>query len=221
VTVLFAELTGFADNSERRDPEDIRALLAPYQTRLRFELERFGGTVERFIGDAVMALFGVPTAHEDDPERAVRAALAIRDWAAEDVEFKVQIGISTDEALITIGSPPRSGEAWVVGAVVNAAARPQGAAPLNAVLVCERTYRATPRFNRVLRSRGSCCQVEIGANSGLGGAAAAFALGHVCGCSHAVRRPRPRARAARLRTRSSSRGSFGAALHAGRSAGDR
>ena len=81
VTVLFADLVGFTARSEKLDPEDVRALLAPYHAHLRSELERFGGTVEKFIGDAVMALFGAPIAHEDDPERAVRAALAIRDWA--------------------------------------------------------------------------------------------------------------------------------------------
>jgi class 3 adenylate cyclase len=71
------------------DPEDVRSLLAPYWQHLRDELERFGGTVEKFIGDAVMALFGAPVAHEDDPERAVRAALAIRDWAREEDDLQV------------------------------------------------------------------------------------------------------------------------------------
>src|SRR3982750_3851709 len=82
VTVLFADLVGFTSRAEELDPEDVRAVLAPYWQRLRRELERFGGTVEKFIGDAVMALFGAPVSREDDPERAVRAALAIRDWAA-------------------------------------------------------------------------------------------------------------------------------------------
>ena len=86
VTVLFADLVGFTARAERLDPEDVRALLEPYHAHLRSELERFGGTVEKFIGDAVMALFGAPVAHEDDPERAVRAALAIRDWAVEQGE---------------------------------------------------------------------------------------------------------------------------------------
>jgi Adenylate and Guanylate cyclase catalytic domain/zinc-ribbon domain len=80
VTVLFADLVGFTSRAEQMDPEDVRALLSPFYARLRSELERFGGTVEKFIGDAVMALFGAPVAHEDDPERAVLAALAIRDW---------------------------------------------------------------------------------------------------------------------------------------------
>ena len=81
VTVLFADLVGFTSRAESLDPEDVEAILGPYHARLRAELERFGGTVEKFIGDAVMALFGAPVAHEDDPERAVRAALAIREWA--------------------------------------------------------------------------------------------------------------------------------------------
>ena len=86
VTVLFADLVGFTSRAEQMDPEDVRAVLEPYHARLRAELERRGGTVEKFIGDAVMALFGAPTAHEDDPERAVRAALAIRDSIREEGE---------------------------------------------------------------------------------------------------------------------------------------
>src|SRR5213595_308785 len=74
VTVLFTDIVGSTAKAEQMDPEDVRARLAPYYTRLRAELERFGGTVEKFIGDAVVALFGAPVAHEDDPERAVRAA---------------------------------------------------------------------------------------------------------------------------------------------------
>ena len=69
MTVLFADLVGFTARAERLDPEDVAAVLRPYHERLRAELERFGGTVEKFIGDAVMALFGAPVAHEDDPER--------------------------------------------------------------------------------------------------------------------------------------------------------
>src|SRR6188474_1711107 len=86
VSVLFADLVGFTSRAERLDPEDVRATLSPYYTQLRAELERHGGTVEKFIGDAVMAVFGAPLAHEDDPERAVRAALEIRDWALEQAD---------------------------------------------------------------------------------------------------------------------------------------
>ena len=81
VTVLFADLVGSTALAESHDPEEVRSILTAYYARLRVELERHGGTVEKFIGDAVMAVFGAPVAHEDDPERAVRAALAIRDGA--------------------------------------------------------------------------------------------------------------------------------------------
>src|ERR1700730_1962163 len=83
VTVLFADLVGFTARAERLDPEDVRAILSPYFARLRAEIEAFGGTVEKFIGDAVMAVFGAPLTHGDDPERALRAAFAIRDAIAE------------------------------------------------------------------------------------------------------------------------------------------
>src|SRR5215218_6809997 len=81
VSVLFVDLVGFTADSERLDPEDVRAILTPYYEGVRSEIERFGGMVEKFIGDAVMGVFGAPVAHGDDPERAVRAALAVRDWA--------------------------------------------------------------------------------------------------------------------------------------------
>src|ERR1700686_5308762 len=95
VTVLFADLVGFTARAESLDPEDVEAILRPYHERVRLELERHGGTVEKFIGDAVMALFGAPTAHEDDPERAVRAALAIRDWVREQDELQLRIAVTT------------------------------------------------------------------------------------------------------------------------------
>jgi class 3 adenylate cyclase/tetratricopeptide (TPR) repeat protein len=144
VTVLFADLVGFTSRSERMDPEDVRALLSPYYTRLRTELERFGGTVEKFIGDAVMALFGAPMAHEDDPERAVRAALAIRDWVLEEqADLQVRIAVNTGEALVALGARPSQGEGMASGDVVNTTARLQTAAPVNGILVGETTYRAT------------------------------------------------------------------------------
>jgi len=145
VTCLFCDLVGFTARAERMDPEDVRRLLQPYHARVRSELERFGGTVEKFIGDAVMAVFGAPTAHEDDPERAVRAALAIRDTLAAEGELEVRIGITTGEALIALGARPEAGEGMASGDVVNTAARLQSAAPTGSVLVDETTYRATER----------------------------------------------------------------------------
>ena len=143
VTVLFADLVGFTSRAERLDPEDVRALLAPYWEHLRADLERYGGTVEKFIGDAVMALFGAPVSHEDDPYRAVRAALAIRDWVRESEELQARIAVNTGEALVLLGARPGEGEGMAAGDVVNTAARLQSAAPVNGVLVGEATYRAT------------------------------------------------------------------------------
>jgi class 3 adenylate cyclase/tetratricopeptide (TPR) repeat protein len=151
VTVLFADLVGFTSRSERLDPEDVRATLTPYFARLREELERRGGTVEKFIGDAVMAVFGAPTAHEDDPERAVRAALAIRDAMVEmneqdsELDLHVRVGVNTGEALVSLGVSPLQGEGMAAGDVVNTAARLQTSAPVDGILVGESTHRATER----------------------------------------------------------------------------
>jgi class 3 adenylate cyclase/tetratricopeptide (TPR) repeat protein len=142
VTVVFCDLVGFTARAESMDPEDVEALLRPYHQRVRSELERYGGTVEKFIGDAVMALFGAPVAHEDDPERAVRAALAIRDFAVEE-GLELRVGITTGEALVSLDASPTEGEGMASGDVVNTAARLQSAAPVNGVLADETTYRAT------------------------------------------------------------------------------
>ena len=143
VSVLFADLVGFTSRADQLDPEDVRAVLAPYWERLRGELEKRGGTVEKFIGDAVMALFGAPVAHDDDPLRAVGAALAIRDWAREEDDLQVRIAVNTGEALVMLGARPAEGEGMAAGDVVNTTARLQAAAPVNGVLVGETTYRAT------------------------------------------------------------------------------
>jgi class 3 adenylate cyclase len=143
VTVVFVDLVGFTAQAERLDPEDVRGVLAPYHAHVREELERRGGTVEKFIGDAVVAVFGAPAAHDDDPERAVRAALSIRDWSAEQGDLQVRVAVNTGEALVKIGARPAEGEAMVAGDVVNTAARMQAAAPVNGVLVGETAYWAT------------------------------------------------------------------------------
>src|SRR5690349_14925596 len=143
VSVLFCDLVGSTARAERLDPEDVRALLSRYHARVRQELERFGGTVEKFIGDAVVALFGAPVAHEDDPERAVRAALAIREWVADESDLHVRLAVNTGEALVALGARPEAGEGMASGDVVNTTARLQSAAPVNGVLVGETTWRAT------------------------------------------------------------------------------
>jgi class 3 adenylate cyclase/tetratricopeptide (TPR) repeat protein len=142
VSVVFCDLVGFTARAETLDPEDVNALLGPYHERARHELERHGGTVEKFIGDAVMAVFGAPVAHEDDPERAVRAALAIREFATEQ-GLELRIGVTTGEALVRLDSRPEAGEGMATGDVVNTGARLQSAAPVNGILVDETTYRAT------------------------------------------------------------------------------
>jgi class 3 adenylate cyclase/tetratricopeptide (TPR) repeat protein len=149
VTVLFCDLVEFTASSDEADPEDVRARIRPYHSRLREEIEGFGGTVEKFIGDAVMAVFGAPTAHEDDPERAVRAGLtileAIADLNEQDpgLELQVRVGIESGEAVVALGSHPETGEGIVTGDVVNTASRLQGAAPINGVVVGEGTHAAT------------------------------------------------------------------------------
>ncbi len=136
VTVLFADLAGFTARSESADPEDVRAMLRPFHARLKQEIERHGGTVEKFIGDAVMGVFGAPISHEDDAERAVRAALRIQEAVGELNEADPALGlavraeVNTGEAVVTIGARPDLdlGEGMVAGDVVNTAARLQGAA---------------------------------------------------------------------------------------------
>ncbi|MDX6369472.1 MAG: hypothetical protein QOG93_974 [Gaiellaceae bacterium] len=141
VTVVFCDLVGSTARAEQLDPEDVRAELSSYHARVRSELERHGGTVEKFIGDAVVAVFGAPLVHEDDPERAVRAALAIRDWALEGNAVDVRVAVNTGEALVSVDA--RADEGLVAGDVINTAARLQSAAPVNGILVGEKTYRAT------------------------------------------------------------------------------
>ncbi|HXG77027.1 MAG TPA: adenylate/guanylate cyclase domain-containing protein [Gaiellaceae bacterium] len=151
VTVLFCDVVGFTRSSEDADPEDVRARMQPYYARLREEIEGYGGTVEKFIGDAVMAVFGAPVAHEDDAERAVRAGLrileAIEDLNAGDpgLGLSVRVGVNTGEVVVNLGASLQAGEAAVHGDAVNTAARIQSAAPVDAVVVGEATYAATER----------------------------------------------------------------------------
>jgi class 3 adenylate cyclase/tetratricopeptide (TPR) repeat protein len=148
ITVVFIDLVGSAA-TDSQDPEDIAARLLPYYERLRIELERHGGTVERFFGDAIVAIFGVPIIHEDDPERAVRAALAafetLRELNAADTwaDLKIRVAVNTGEGLVAVGARPEAGETVAFGSVMNTAERLQAAAPVNGILVGELTYRAT------------------------------------------------------------------------------
>jgi len=151
VSVLFADLVGFTRRSERLDVEDVERFLAPYQELLGGCVERTGGVVAKFTGDGVMAVFGGLVAHEDDAERAVRCGLMIRDGLAEadsdagEDRLRVRVGVTTGEALISLGG---GGLVDAVGDVVNTAARLESAAPVDGVLVDEWTFRATSRAIR-------------------------------------------------------------------------
>ncbi|HLX35718.1 MAG TPA: adenylate/guanylate cyclase domain-containing protein [Candidatus Limnocylindrales bacterium] len=141
VSILFADLVGFTTISEGRDHEEVRELLSRYFESSREIIERYGGTVEKFIGDAVMAVWGAPTAHEDDAERAVRAGLDVVE-AVKDLGpgLQARAGVLTGEAAVTLGA---TGQGMVAGDLVNTASRLQSVAPAGVVLVGESTHRAT------------------------------------------------------------------------------
>jgi class 3 adenylate cyclase/tetratricopeptide (TPR) repeat protein len=146
VSVLFADLVGFTTLSESRDPEEVRDLLSRYFEASRQLISRYGGTVEKFIGDAVMAVWGTPVAQEDDAERAVRAALelvaAVASLAPEvgARDLAARAGVLTGEAAVTVGA---EGQGMVVGDLVNTASRIQTVAPPGGVFVGDTTRRAT------------------------------------------------------------------------------
>jgi class 3 adenylate cyclase/tetratricopeptide (TPR) repeat protein len=149
VSALFCDLVGFTPRAEGMDPEDVHRMLRTYYARVSEEFVRFGGTVAKYIGDAVFVLFGAPRAHEDDPERAVRAALAGVDAVAalnaDDprLDLHVHIGVTTGEALVTFGAEAEDREGLAWGDILNTAARLEAAAPADSILVDDATYRAT------------------------------------------------------------------------------
>jgi class 3 adenylate cyclase/tetratricopeptide (TPR) repeat protein len=153
VSVLFADVTGSTELGERLDAERLREVMDSFFAAMRTEIEAEGGTVEKFIGDAVMAAFGVPAAHEDDPARAVRAALRMRRrldslnqelTQAHGVALAMRVGVNTGEVLAV--TAPRPGEAMVTGDAVNVAARLEQVAEPGQILVGERTARAARGF---------------------------------------------------------------------------
>ena len=149
VSVLFVDIVGFTSRAEQLDPEDVRAFLRPYYEHVRREIEARGGRIEKFVGDAVLGIFGAPVAHGDDAERAVRTALAIRDSLGEmnvvdeALDLRARLAVNTGEVIVDIDARPEAGDSMVVGDVVNTAARLQSAAPANGVLVGRETYAAT------------------------------------------------------------------------------
>ena len=150
VTTLFADLVGFTALGERHDPEDIDAALRGFYGLARTIVERFGGTVEKFIGDAVVGLFGVPKAHEDDAERAVRAALELVAHLHElppvgDDDLQVRCAVNTGPAVVRLDARPETGEGVLVGDAVNTCARLLSEAPAMGVVAGERTQRLSAR----------------------------------------------------------------------------
>lgn len=143
VSILFADLAGFTSRSDHADPEDVHRTLIPFHAIAKEEIEQCGGVLDKFIGDAAMGVFGAPVAHEDDPERAVRAALAIQARTA-DLEMPVRAAVNTGEAVVTLATGPLVGEN-VAGDVVNTASRLQALAPPGGVVVGEATHHATRR----------------------------------------------------------------------------
>jgi class 3 adenylate cyclase len=140
VTTLFCDLVSFTEMSEAADPEDVDALLGSYAQRARRVIESHGGTVEKFVGDAVVGVFGVPTVHEDDPERAVRAGLRLIEaleglTRPDGSPLQARVGINTGEALVRLDVEPASGRGFLAGDAVNTAARLEAAAPPLGVVV--------------------------------------------------------------------------------------
>lgn len=148
VSVLFCDLIGFTAASEQADPEDVDKMLSAYAEMARARIESHGGVVEKFIGDAVVGVFGVPAAHEDDPERAVRAGLRIVE-AAEELEaiggapLRLRVGVNTGETLVRLGANAGLGERVLAGDAINTASRLQSVAPEMGVAVGLSTFEAT------------------------------------------------------------------------------
>jgi class 3 adenylate cyclase len=147
VTVLFSDISGSTELGRGLDPELLRQILARYYDAMRSLMERHGGTVEKFIGDAVMAVFGIPRIHEDDALRAVRAASEITDALASlneelerqhGVRIRARTGVATGEVMV---GDPSTAETLVTGMPANVAARLEQAAPPDEVLIVEETYR--------------------------------------------------------------------------------
>jgi class 3 adenylate cyclase/tetratricopeptide (TPR) repeat protein len=148
VTTLFCDLVGFTASSEAADPEDVDRMLSAYSAMARAQIESHGGVMEKFIGDAVVGVFGVPVAHEDDPERAVRAGLRIVEGAEElaalgGAPLRLRVGINTGEALVRLGASAELGERLLAGDAINTASRLQAVAPELGVAVGLSTYEAT------------------------------------------------------------------------------
>jgi len=149
VSVLFVDLVDFTSRSDQADPEDVRAMLVPYDIRVKSEIESFGGLVEKFIGDAVMAVFGAQVSHGDDAERAVRAGLRVLDAIQElnkenpALDLTVRAAVNTGVAIVDARQQPDIAQGLAHGDVVNTASRLETGAPPGGLVVGAETYWAT------------------------------------------------------------------------------
>ena len=205
VTTMFCDLVDFTGFCEQADAEDADGLLREFYALSRSAIEIFGGVVEKFVGDAVVGVFGVPVAHEDDAERAVHTALRLRDRLADLPRIagrrqQVRIGINTGMAVVRLDVLPGSGEGFLVGDAVNTASRMQQLAPPMGIVVGETTQALSARTVDYARFRlggpeGQACRGQV-----LAGARPALAHGRRSppAVRRSARRPRGRAgRAAR------------------------
>ena len=222
VTVLFADVVSSTARAERMHPEDTRALMTEYFAAMAEEIEAEGGTVEKFIGDAIMAVFGAPTAHEDDALRAVRAARRmldrLRSWnegRGPGEQLELRVGINTGEA---IASGVREADLLVTGDAVNVAARLEQAAQPGTIVIGERTARGVAGHFDLRELEPLALKGKAEAVAGLrrrgraGGTGAARPAGGV----GAARRPRDRARAPADHVRARACRGPSAARHADR-----
>ena len=171
--MLFVDLVGFTDRSDRADPEDVRATLRPYHERVKADIESFGGTVEKFIGDAVMAVFGAPSRTRTTPSAPCgQHSGSWRRWRSlrsEGLDVAVRAAVTTGEAVVALGARPERGEGIVAGDVVNTAARLQGAAPVGAVIADAATMRSDRACDRVRATRSGGREGKAGADSRVAG----------------------------------------------------
>jgi class 3 adenylate cyclase/tetratricopeptide (TPR) repeat protein len=142
VSILFVDLVGFTGRSERSDPEEVRDLLQTYHDVAGRAIASFGGNLEKFIGDAVMAVFGAPVSYGDDAERAVRAGLQVLS-AVDELGLQARAAVNTGEAVVAVGAAASSGQALAMGDVVNTASRLQSSGPPGGLIVAEETYLLT------------------------------------------------------------------------------
>ena len=139
ITILFADISGFTAMSEKMDAEDVAEIMNALWGRLDGVIRDHGGYIDKHIGDAVMALWGAETAREDDPEQAIRAALAMQSVIQETASLQIRIGVNTGPVLL--GEVGTTDEYTAIGDAVNVASRLEGAAPLGRVLISHDTYR--------------------------------------------------------------------------------